>query len=318
MKAAWRKYTEPCAPSAILSAKSVPSEAYYGVQTQRAVDNFPISGLRAPADLVTATILVKKAAAEANATLSRLKPDIAAAIVKAADEILAGDLRDQFVVDVYQAGRRHVATTRSARTRRPFSARAALLARHQRTSREVHQATSPTGDAAALLLASIDFAWWTVVTRAVVAETPRAPNRRRVRGTIACVRRAGAGLIDIHDELIAKIAGENLVRRFDDGRGDVGLQPGEGRVRLGRGFLDEDGCGDEVRRRAQSADREVVDGALRLDAVVRLGWDLDFAERSRSVRTVQYTSAMLPSFFESVLQLIIKTSTDCRRTCARR
>src|SRR6266581_6527898 len=82
----------------------VPEDAYYGVQTQRAVENFPISGLRAPADLVTATILVKKAAAEANASLGRLKPDVAAAIVRAADEILSGSLRDQFVVDVYQAG----------------------------------------------------------------------------------------------------------------------------------------------------------------------------------------------------------------------
>jgi aspartate ammonia-lyase len=82
----------------------VPADAYYGVQTQRAVDNFPISGLRAPADLVTATILVKKAGAEANAALGRLKPEVAAAIVAAADEILSGGLRDQFVVDVYQAG----------------------------------------------------------------------------------------------------------------------------------------------------------------------------------------------------------------------
>jgi aspartate ammonia-lyase len=82
----------------------VPAAAYYGAQTQRAVDNFPISGLRAPDDLVTATILVKKAAAEANARLGRLKPDIADAIVTAADEVLGGALRDQFVVDVYQAG----------------------------------------------------------------------------------------------------------------------------------------------------------------------------------------------------------------------
>ena len=82
----------------------MPDDAYYGAQTQRAVLNFPISGLRAPADLVTATILVKKAAAEANAALGRLKPDVAAAIVTAADEILSSSLRDQFVVDVYQAG----------------------------------------------------------------------------------------------------------------------------------------------------------------------------------------------------------------------
>src|SRR5437899_7878341 len=87
-----------------LGELQVPAEAYYGVQTARAVENFPISGLRAPADLVTATILVKKAAAEANAALGRLSRDVAEAIGAAADEILSGRLRDQFVVDVYQAG----------------------------------------------------------------------------------------------------------------------------------------------------------------------------------------------------------------------
>ena len=82
----------------------VPADAYYGVQTQRAVENFPISGLKAPAPLVTATVLVKQACARANAALGRLDPAVAAAITQAADEILAGRLRDQFVVDVYQAG----------------------------------------------------------------------------------------------------------------------------------------------------------------------------------------------------------------------
>jgi aspartate ammonia-lyase len=71
-----------------LGEVQVPADAYYGAQTQRAVDNFPISGLRAPDDLITATILVKKAAAEANADLGRLKPDVAAAIVRA-NEVLA-------------------------------------------------------------------------------------------------------------------------------------------------------------------------------------------------------------------------------------
>jgi aspartate ammonia-lyase len=87
-----------------LGEVKVPADAYYGGQTARAVENFPISGLRAPADLVTATILVKKAAAEANGALGRLDREIARAIVAAADEILAGGLREQFVVDVYQAG----------------------------------------------------------------------------------------------------------------------------------------------------------------------------------------------------------------------
>jgi aspartate ammonia-lyase len=82
----------------------VPAEAYYGAQTQRAVENFPISGLRAHEPLVTATILIKKAAAEANVRLGRLPRRIGRAIARAADEVLAGQLRDQFVVDVYQAG----------------------------------------------------------------------------------------------------------------------------------------------------------------------------------------------------------------------
>jgi aspartate ammonia-lyase len=87
-----------------LGEMHVPADAYYGGQTARAVQNFPISGLRAPSDLVTATILIKKAAAAANKTLDRLAPDIADAVIAAADEVLAGALRDQFVVDVYQAG----------------------------------------------------------------------------------------------------------------------------------------------------------------------------------------------------------------------
>jgi aspartate ammonia-lyase len=87
-----------------LGELSVPLEAYYGVQTARAIDNFPISGLRLQAELVTATLLIKKAAAQANGDLGRLDTTVAGAIVSAADEILAGALRDQFVVDVYQAG----------------------------------------------------------------------------------------------------------------------------------------------------------------------------------------------------------------------
>jgi aspartate ammonia-lyase len=82
----------------------VPADAYYGIQTQRAVRNFPISGLHAPDDLVTATVFIKKAAAEANMAIGRLDRRIGEAIVRAADEVLSGRFRDQFVVDVYQAG----------------------------------------------------------------------------------------------------------------------------------------------------------------------------------------------------------------------
>jgi aspartate ammonia-lyase len=87
-----------------LGEREVPGDAYYGIQTARALENFPISGLRAPTPLVVATILIKKAAAEANVDLGRLETDIGQAVIAAADEILNGALRDQFVVDVYQAG----------------------------------------------------------------------------------------------------------------------------------------------------------------------------------------------------------------------
>jgi aspartate ammonia-lyase len=82
----------------------VPRDAYYGPETARAVENFPISGIRPLPEFVRATILVKKAAAEANLSLGLLDRKIGSAIVSAADEILNGGLLDQFVVDVFQAG----------------------------------------------------------------------------------------------------------------------------------------------------------------------------------------------------------------------
>ena len=114
----------------------VPADAYYGVQTQRAVDNFPSSGLKAPAPLVTATVIVKQACARANASLGRLDGAIADAIAAAADEILAGKLRDQFVVDVYQAG---AGTSHNMNTNEVLANRAAeLLGEPRGTYTRVH------------------------------------------------------------------------------------------------------------------------------------------------------------------------------------
>jgi aspartate ammonia-lyase len=119
-----------------LGELSVPDEAYYGVQTLRAVENFPISGLKAPAPLVTATVLTKQACARANASLERLDRTIADAIVQAADEILAGKLRDQFVVDVYQAG---AGTSHNMNTNEVLANRAGeILGEPRGTYRRVH------------------------------------------------------------------------------------------------------------------------------------------------------------------------------------
>jgi aspartate ammonia-lyase len=87
-----------------LGEKQVPAGALYGIQTLRAVENFPISGLKALPAFVDAVVWIKKAAALTHKQTGRLDGRLADAIVKAADEILGGQHRDQFVVDVYQAG----------------------------------------------------------------------------------------------------------------------------------------------------------------------------------------------------------------------
>jgi fumarate hydratase class II len=87
-----------------LGELAVPASALYGVQTLRAVQNFPISGLKPLPAFVDATVRIKRAAALTHRQTGRLESRLADAIVKAADEILGGQHRDQFVVDVYQAG----------------------------------------------------------------------------------------------------------------------------------------------------------------------------------------------------------------------
>ncbi|HEY7234670.1 MAG TPA: aspartate ammonia-lyase [Gemmatimonadaceae bacterium] len=87
-----------------LGPLEVPTDALYGVQTLRAVQNFPISGLRPLAPFVIAQVWIKKAAALTHKETGRLEPRLADAIVAAADEVLSGRHMDQFVVDPYQAG----------------------------------------------------------------------------------------------------------------------------------------------------------------------------------------------------------------------
>jgi aspartate ammonia-lyase len=82
----------------------VPAEAWYGIQTARAVDNFPVSGRLPDRDFIIAHVRIKRAAAVANAAAGWLEPRIADAIVAAADRIINGEYHEQFVVDRFQAG----------------------------------------------------------------------------------------------------------------------------------------------------------------------------------------------------------------------
>lgn len=87
-----------------LGIKLVPANAYYGVETARAIENFPISGLRFHPAFLWALAMIKKACARANLSLHRLDGRRAKAIIKAADEILAGKFKDQFPTDAIQSG----------------------------------------------------------------------------------------------------------------------------------------------------------------------------------------------------------------------
>src|SRR5712692_1899954 len=87
-----------------LGEKQVPAEVYYGIQTLRALENYPISGYRAHPALIRAMGMIKKAAAIANRELKLLDEKLARAIEKASEEVMAGKLDSEFVVDVYQAG----------------------------------------------------------------------------------------------------------------------------------------------------------------------------------------------------------------------
>src|SRR5213080_2881718 len=82
----------------------VPTNAYYGASTQRAVLNFPISDLRFPREFIRALSQIKQAAAQVNVELGTVDPQIANAIVQAAQEVIDGKLDDHFVLDIFQTG----------------------------------------------------------------------------------------------------------------------------------------------------------------------------------------------------------------------
>ena len=87
-----------------IGTKDVPANVYYGVQSLRAAENFPITGLRMNPELIRSLAYIKKAAALTNLEAGLLNESIANAIVRACDEILAGKLREQFIVDPVQGG----------------------------------------------------------------------------------------------------------------------------------------------------------------------------------------------------------------------
>ncbi|HJX60952.1 MAG TPA: lyase family protein, partial [Dehalococcoidia bacterium] len=113
----------------------VPADAYYGASTMRAVQNFPISGLRFPRRFIQVLGLVKQCAAEVNAELGLLEPRSAEAIARAAAEVVEGRFDDQFVVDIFQTGS---GTSTNMNANEVIANRAAELLGGQRGAKLVH------------------------------------------------------------------------------------------------------------------------------------------------------------------------------------
>jgi len=118
-----------------LGEMHVPAEAYWGAQTQRAIENFPVSNATFGRRFVRALGVVKKAAAQANRDLDLLDEETAAHIVAAADEVIAGEHDDQFPVDIFQTGS---GTSSNMNANEVISNRATELAGGEIGSREIH------------------------------------------------------------------------------------------------------------------------------------------------------------------------------------
>lgn len=118
-----------------LGEMQVPSDAYWGAQTQRALQNFPISGITFGRRFVRALGVVKKAAAQANKDLGMIEEDEADVIVEAADEVIVGEHDDQFPVDVFQTGS---GTSSNMNANEVIANRAAEIYGSEVGSREIH------------------------------------------------------------------------------------------------------------------------------------------------------------------------------------
>jgi fumarate hydratase, class II len=118
-----------------LGEVEVPADAYWGAQTQRAVENFPVSGITFGRRFVRALGVVKKAAARANLDLELVEEEKGEAIVEAADEVIAGEHDDQFPVDVFQTGS---GTSSNMNANEVIANRATEIVGGEIGSREVH------------------------------------------------------------------------------------------------------------------------------------------------------------------------------------
>ncbi|NJD09635.1 MAG: class II fumarate hydratase [Gemmatimonadetes bacterium] len=168
-----------------LGEMQVPADALWGASTQRAVENFPISGLRFPRAFLAALGTIKQAAAETNAELGQLDPGLAAGIAAACAEVIRGDLDRHFVLDIFQTGS---GTSTNMNANEVIANRAALRRGGRIGSREVHP-----NDHVNLAQSSNDV----------------IPTAMQVAAVVACERELKPALVKLQQSL------EQKAREFD-------------------------------------------------------------------------------------------------------
>ena len=207
----------------------VPADAYYGASTQRAVINFPISGQRFPRRFIRALGLVKRAAAEVNAELGLLAPEVAAAIATAAQAVGDGALDEQFPIDVYQTGS---ATSTNTNANEVIALRASELLGGGRADRRVH----PNDD-----------------VNKCQSSNDVIPTAMQLAAALSIAEELLPGLERLRAALAAK--SEAFMPVVKTGR--THLQDATP-VRLGQEFLGYAGQVEESLRRARAAQAELV------------------------------------------------------------
>ena len=170
-----------------LGLVEVPERAYYGAQTARAVENYPISGMRAHPLLIRAFGMVKRAAAEANKTLGLISDQRADAIIQAAQEVIDGKWDEQFVVDVFQAGagvslpHEHQRGARQPRQRDSGRQARRVRAGPSQRSRELRRSPPTTSSRPRMRLGTL----LALETLYPVLDTLAAPSAKRPRSSMA-------------------------------------------------------------------------------------------------------------------------------------
>jgi fumarate hydratase class II len=280
----------------------VPVDALYGAQTARAVENFPISGLRFPRRFIRALGLIKKHAAIVNAELGRLEPQIARAIEQAAEEVVEGKLDRHFVVDVFQTGS---GTSTNMNANEVIANRAIELMGGARGERSVHpndhvNCGQSSND---VIPSAIHLAAFEAIERELI------PALRELQGELLSRARAFAGVLKIGRTHLQDATPVRLGQEFGGYASQVshGVTRLEGLApRLGELALGGTAVGTGINTHLEFARRAIAGIAAAVDL------DLFEAPNHFEAQGARDTCTELSGVLKTVAISLVKIANDVR------